>query len=155
MASRKELQHRIKENKSLLKHLPYYDCKILRSVHPQFNSLMNTDLASRKSLDSINSLYDLNLFQLNSMDRLVDPEVNLTSNCIRSKYYTPHSFSQHVTNKQFASNLSFLHTNIRSLKKNFEDHQHHVLSEVNVLYSYYLLVFLFFFFVCECNLLCC
>ena len=39
---------------------------------------MNTDLASRKSLDSLNSLYDLNLFQLNSMDRLVDPEVNLT-----------------------------------------------------------------------------
>ena len=102
MASRKELQHRIKENKSLLKHLPYYDCKILRSVHPQFNSLMNTDLVSRKSLDSLNSLYDLNLFQLNSMDRLVDPEVNLASNYIRSKYYTPHSFSQHVTNKQFA-----------------------------------------------------
>ena len=66
------------------------------------------------------------------MDRLVDPKVNLASNCIRSKYYTPHSFSQHVTNKQFASNLSFLHTNIRSLKKNFEDLQHHVLSEVNV-----------------------
>ena len=133
MASRKELQHRIKENKSLLEHLPYYDlpyydCKILRSVHPQFNSLMNTDLASRKSLDLLNSLYDLNLFQLNSMDRLVDPEVNLTANCIRSKYYTPHSFSQHVTNKQFASNLSFLHTNIRSLKKNFKDLQHHVLS---------------------------
>lgn len=132
MASRKELQHRTKENKSLLKHLPYYDCKILRSVHPQFNSLLNTDLASRKSLDSLNSLYDLNLFQLNSMDRLVDPEVNLTSNCIRSKYYTPHSFSQHVINKQFASNLSFFHTNIRSLKKNFEDLQHHVLNEVNV-----------------------
>ena len=93
---------------------------------------MKTDLASRKSLDSLNSLYDLNLFQLNSMDRLVDPEVNLTSNCIRSKYYTPHSFSQHVINKQFASNLSFLHTNIRSLKKNFEDFQHHVLNEVNV-----------------------
>ena len=46
------------------------------------------------------------------MDRSVDPEVNLRSNCIRSKYYTPHSFSQHVMNKQFASNLSFLHTNI-------------------------------------------
>ena len=122
----------LKENKSLLKHLPYYDCKILRFVHPQINSLMNTDLVSRKSLDSLNSLYDLNLFQLNSMDRLVDPEVNLASNSIRSKYYTPHSFSQHVTKKQFVSNLSFLHTNIRSLKKNFEDLQHHVLSEVNV-----------------------
>ena len=75
MASRKELQHRIKENKSLLKHLPYYDCKILRSVHLQFNSLMNTDLASRKSLDSLNSLYDLNLFQLNSMDRFLIPKL--------------------------------------------------------------------------------
>jgi len=111
----------------LLKHLPYYDCKILRSVHLHFKSLMNTDLASRKSLDSLNSLYDLNLFQLNSMDRLVDPKVNVTSKCIRSKYYTPHSFSQHVINKQFASNLSILHTNIRSLKKNFEG-----LNEVNV-----------------------
>ena len=27
MASRKELQHHIKENKSLLKHLPYYEKK--------------------------------------------------------------------------------------------------------------------------------
>ena len=33
------------------------------------------------------------------------------------------------------SKISFLHTNIRSLKKNFEEFQHHVLSELNFSFS--------------------
>ena len=55
----------------------------------------------------------------------------LTRSKIRSKYYSPHSFAQFIESKQLQSKISFLHTNIRSLKKNFEEFQHHVLSELN------------------------
>ena len=119
------------ENKTLLAQLPYYNCKVLTSAHPQFNSLIDDNRPSRKLLDSLSSLYDLSVFQLNSLDKHIDPDINLTSNKIRSKYYSPHSFAQFVDSKQLQSKISFLHTNIRSLKKNFEEFQHHVLSEMN------------------------
>ena len=86
---------------------------------------------SRKSLDSLSSLYDLSVFQLNSLDKDIDPDRNFHSNKIRSKYYFPHSFAQFIESKQLQSEISFLHTNIRSLKKNLEEFQHHVLSELN------------------------
>ena len=50
---------------------------------------------------------------------------------MRSKYCSPHSFAQFIDSKQLQSKISFLHTNIGSLKKIFEEFQHHVLSEMN------------------------
>ena len=129
MSSRKAKKQ--SEIKALLAQLPYYSCKDLTSAHPQFNSLIDDNRPSRKSLDSFSSLYDLSVFQLNSLDRDIDPDINFTSNRIRSKYYSPHSFAQFIDSKQLQSKISFLHTNIRSLKKNFEEFQQHVLSELN------------------------
>ena len=92
--------------------LPYYNFKVLTSTHPQFNSLIDDNRPSRKLLDSLSSLYDL-------------------IPAYSSQYYSPHSFVQFIDSKQLQSKISFLHTNIRSLKKNFEEFQHHVLSEMN------------------------
>ena len=119
MSSRKAKKQSAIEIKALLAQLPYYSCKDLTSAQ------------SRKSLDSFSSLYDLSVFQLNSLDRDIDPDINFTSNRIRSKYYSPHSFAQFIDSKQLQSKISFLHTNIRSLKKNFEEFQQHVLSVKN------------------------
>ena len=123
------------ENKTLLAHLPYYNCKVLTSAHPPFNNLIDDNRPSRKSLDSLSSLYNLSVFQLNSLDKDIDPDRNFHSNKIRSKYYSPLSFAQFIESKQLQSKISFLHTNIRSLKKNFEEFQHHVLSELNFSFS--------------------
>ena len=118
-------------SKTLLAQLPYYNCEVLTSAHPQFNSLIDDNRPSGKSLDSLSSLYDLSVFQLNSLDKDIDPDINFTSNKISSKYYFPHSFAQLIDGKQLQSKISFSHTNIRGLKKNFEKFQHHVLSEKN------------------------
>lgn len=130
MSSREAKKQSAIEIKTLLEQLLYYSCKDLTSAHPQFNSLIDDNRPSRKRLDSFSSLYDLSVFQLNSLDRDIDPDINFTSNRIRSKYYSPHSFAQFIDSKQLQSKISFLHTNIRSLKKNFEEFQHHVLSEL-------------------------
>ena len=77
--------------------LPYYNCKDLKNAHPQYNALLDTNLASRKSIHSFNSLYDLGLFQNDSLDKAIDPDANLmTTSKIRSSYYSPHSFSREV-----------------------------------------------------------
>ena len=131
MTSHKTKKQCAIENKTLLAQLPYYNCKVLTSAHPQFNSLIDDNRPSRKLLDSLSSLYDLSVFQLNSLDKHIDPDINLTSNKIRSKYYSPHSFAQFIDSKQLQSKISFLHTNIGSLKKFFEEFQRHVLSEMN------------------------
>ena len=83
--------------------LPYYNWKDLKNAHPQYNALLDTNLASRKSSK------------------------------IRLSYYSPHSFSvkfENTRNRDVVSDFSILHTNIRSLRKNIEHFQCHVLSEV-------------------------
>ena len=114
--------------------LPYYNCKDLKNAHPQYSALLDTNLASRKSIHSLNSLYDLGLFQNDSVDKMVDPDANLmTTSNIRSSYYTPYSFSvefENTRNRDVLSNFSILHPNIRGLRKNVEHFQCHLLSEV-------------------------
>ena len=93
MASHKEKKNLAKENKLLLMELPYYNCKDLKNAHAQNNALLDTNLASRKSINLFNSLYDLGLFQNDSVDKTIDPDANLmTTSKIRSSYYSPHSF---------------------------------------------------------------
>ena len=117
MTSHKAKKQCAIEKKTLLAQLPFYNCKVLTSAHPQFNSLIDDNRPSRKSLDSLSSLYDLSVFQLNSLDKDIDPDINFTSNKISSKYYFPHSFAQLIDGKQLQSKISFSHTNIRGLKK--------------------------------------
>jgi hypothetical protein len=63
-----------------------------------------------------------------------NPDQNLHNNIAKHdcRYFSPHSFDLQVakiTNKKTA--LSFLHNNVRSLKKNLENLQNHLLSEFN------------------------
>ena len=102
MSSRKAKKQCAIEIKTLLAQLPYYSCKDLTCAHPQFNSLIDDNRPSRKSLESFSSLYDLSVFQLNSLDKDIDPDINFTSNKIRSKYYSPHSFAQFIDSKRVA-----------------------------------------------------
>ena len=46
MASHKEKKNLAKENKLLLMELPYSNCKDLKNAHPQYNALLDTNLAS-------------------------------------------------------------------------------------------------------------
>ena len=78
MSSRRAKKQCAIENKTLLAHLPYYNCKVLTSAHPLFNNLIDDNRPSRKSLDSLSSLYDLSVFQLNSLDKDIDPDINFT-----------------------------------------------------------------------------
>ena len=72
------------EIKTLLAQLPYYNCKALTSAHPKFNSLTDDNQPSRKSLDSLSSLHDLSVFQPNSLDKDIDPDINVTSNKLQN-----------------------------------------------------------------------
>ena len=97
MSSRRAKKQCAIENKTLLAHLPYYYCKVLTSAHSLFNNLIDDNRPSRKSLDSLSSLYDLSVFQLNSLDKDIDPDRNF------------HSI-------RYAQNI-ILHTALRSLLK--------------------------------------
>ena len=46
-------------------------------AHPQYNALLDTNLTSRKSIHSFNSLYDLGLFQNDSVNKTIYPDGNL------------------------------------------------------------------------------
>ena len=69
MASHKGKKNLAKENNLLLMGLPYYNCKDLKNAHPQYNAILVTNLASRKSINLFNTLYDLGLFQNDSVDK--------------------------------------------------------------------------------------
>ena len=69
MASHKGKKNLAKENNLLLMELPYYNCKDLKNAHPQYNAILVTNLASRKSINLFNTLHDLGLFQNDSADK--------------------------------------------------------------------------------------
>ena len=76
-----------RENKLLLKELPYYGCKDLASALLQFNNLLTSAL-SRNQLDKLKSLFDLDLFYLNVP---TDQQVKVSSNHshFRCNYFSP------------------------------------------------------------------
>ena len=118
--------------KFLFKELPYYGVNIFSS-HDQFNNLMKSELSSKLSLSNLPSLCDLNLFTLNTaQNNSINPNENLDFNLIRSNYYSPHSFSQ-VKHKIDNPNCTFsvIHNNLRSLQRNFEEFQTHLLNELD------------------------
>ena len=123
-----------KITKSLLSLLPYYNCKSLKTAHPPFNSLIDT--TSRKSLDNLCSLYDLNLFKLNPGNNLnINPDEKCLGKVLKSKYFSPLTFKKAMSSYIPDSSFSLVHNNIRSLRKNFEDLQNQVLSELTIDFS--------------------
>ena len=78
-------------------------------------------------------VYDLDLFNLN-INSHINPDTNFLCKQIRCNYYSPYKFSD---SKSAISDscLSFLQNNIRSLKRNLDNFQNHLLQELNFNFS--------------------
>ena len=124
-----------RENKLLLKGLPYYGCKDLASAHQQFNNLLTSAL-SRNQLDKFKSLFDPDLFNLNVP---TDQQVKVSSSAhsqLRCNYFSPHNFLRQKHRLAQPDNFfSIFHNNIRSLSKNLENLQNHLLNELDTHFS--------------------
>ena len=119
--------------KEISRELPYYGLNFV-PFHGQCNNSINsTNLPTKKYLDRLSSLHDLDLFSLNT-DSNSNPDFNLSVRPIRCNYYSPCSFSQLVNSpsfEKFTGGFSIIHNNVRSLKRNLENFQTHLLSELN------------------------
>ena len=123
-----------KETKLLFRELPYNGFNFT-DFHGQFNNSLITSLPTKKYLERLTSLHDLNLFNLNT-DSNVNPDRNLNIQPIQCKYYSPHSFSQSFREQSSAisndSYFSLLHNNVRSLRRNLDNFQLHLLDELQL-----------------------
>ena len=75
---------------------------------------------------------------MNSFNANIDPDFNFLEPRLRSRYFSPHSFAETIKskiNQNHRNCISILHSNIRSLKRNFEQFHQHVLSELKVSFS--------------------
>ena len=68
-------------NNALLRELPYYGVNISEN---EFRDI--SKLPTKKSLDRLTSIHDLDLFSLNSHTN-INPDCNLSLRPIRSNYY--------------------------------------------------------------------
>ena len=117
-----------------MNELPYFNCKgNLADFHGRFNNLLQSNIRSKRYLDKLTSLYDLDLFKLNTLcNRDVNTVDNLYNQRIHSRYFSPHSFKGQ--NKYLIENdndsFSVFHNNLISLSKNFESLQSSILDEL-------------------------
>ena len=90
MATAKEIA---KQNRRLFQEMPFHGVNFTQSSNLFEN---NPNLTTKKQLDCLTSLYDLDLFNLNAPD---DNSAFNQLQLVRCKYYSPHSFDQ-LKNKQ-------------------------------------------------------
>ena len=104
----------------------------------QFNNIIPSSLPTKKYLEKLTSLHDLDLFSLNT-DSNINPYFNLPNLKIRSQYYSPHSFHVMKNNLNDARTgipkFSLFHSNVRSLKRNFESLETQLLNELEYHFS--------------------
>ena len=121
--------------RQLLKELPYFNLRgDLKAIHGQFNNSLANVCKTRKSLDKLTSLYELDLFTLNTR-----PDLDLSSGDqflnppIHSRYFSPPNFMQ-MKNKSSGEEMktafSVFHNNVVSLNLNLENLQTRVLCEL-------------------------
>ena len=123
-----------KSAKSLFQELPYNGFNITYT-HGQFNNSLVIQLPTKKYLERLVSIHDLDLFNLN-INSSIDPDYNTFSRTVRCKYYSPSTFTHLISrNDSFESCFSFFHTNLRSLRKNLGNLQTHILSELSFHFS--------------------
>ena len=87
-----------KSARSTLKELPYfsYTGNIIQ-IHGQFNNSLSTSCKTKRDLDKLTCLYDLDLFSLNTdLDCNLNP-ANQSFVRVPSQYYSPYSFRQMKT----------------------------------------------------------
>ena len=90
-------------------------------------------IPTKRYLERLPSFHDLDLFDLNSSNG-IDPDLNDICKPIRCRYFSPASFAS-ARPKNNQSHFSLLHSNIRSLKHNFENLQTHLLCELKFNFS--------------------
>ena len=122
-------------SKLFFRELPCSSVSDIASYHGQFNNVIMNSLPTKKYLDKLSSLYDLDLFSLNIQNG-INSNSDLFYENIKSHYYSPHSFNL-LKNKlpRNESNFSLLHNNVRSLRRNLENLQVHLLDELNYSFS--------------------
>ena len=113
-------------NKLLFSELPYFNFRgNLAFYHGQFNNSIPADWRPRRNLDKLNSLYDLDIFSLNSnLDTYLNTDFNLPNQRIQSRYFSPHSFKmfkQKLSENTIKSSFSIFHNNIVSINRNLEN----------------------------------
>ena len=73
-----------KVNNAMFRELPYHGVNILAS-HGQFNKSLSSIHIAKNYLDKLTSLYDLDLFNLNTNPYSdINPDYNIMSNHIHS-----------------------------------------------------------------------
>ena len=124
-----------KSARSTLKELPYfsYTGNIIQ-IHGQCNNSLSTFCKTKRDLDKLTCLYDLDLFSLNTdLDCNLNP-ANQSFVRVPSWYYYPHSFRQMKTKLSEAetdTSFSVFDNNVVSLNRNLENLQTHILHELD------------------------
>ena len=116
----------------LFRELPYNSIEFIE-VHGQFNNSLNNNLTT-KQLQCLKSLHDLDVFSLN-INTSVNPDHNLNYKPIQCSYYSPYGFSQQKSFLSSRSSFSLLHNNVRSLRRNLDNFQSHLLEELQLHFS--------------------
>ena len=76
----------------------------------------------------------LDVFSLN-INTFVNPDHNLNYKPIQCNYYSPYGFSQQKSFFLSESSFSLLHNNVRSLRRNLDNFQSHLLEELQLHFS--------------------
>ena len=79
-------------SKSLFRELPYTSVSDIAPYHGQFNNVIDNSLPTKKYLDKLSSLHDLDLFFLN-IQNSINSNSDLFYDNIKIHYYSPHSFN--------------------------------------------------------------
>ena len=121
---------------SLFRELPYFGLNV-NLAHGQFNNCLPSHLLAKKYLGKLFNIFDFNLFKLNALED-TNPGRGLYNHHIHSQYYFPYSlykFKSELPSRVSDSSFSLLHNNIRSLQRNLENFQVHLLDELNFEFS--------------------
>ena len=90
-------------------------------------------MPGKKYLEKLSSIYDLNLLKLSVLED-PNPGDSLCNHRIHSPFCSPYSFYKFKSElpcRASDSSFSLLRNNIRSLKRNLENLQVHLLDELN------------------------
>jgi hypothetical protein len=118
----------------LLKELPFYNINV--TYESSFNNSITTNLPTLKDLDKYPSMRDLGLFNLNT-DSDATADINSNYGISQSQYYSPHKFTslKSQINSNIDASFSLLHNNVRSLRRNLENFQTHLLQQLDYNFS--------------------
>ena len=94
------------------------------------NSVMDKHQPTKYEFQNLPSLYDINLFDLNTiLDSNISTCENLHNNQIKSTNFSPHAF-HHAKSKWPNNCFSVFQNNITSLNQNLENLQTHILEKL-------------------------